>query len=230
MDAGVVVTIAAGNSGEIGAFDMSTGASGDNVVAVASINADIVGARQFIANFELDGKTNSTILGYRISDRVFPAGVAGWPVVPMTLDTTAENDTCQPLPANTPDLSKVIALVRVGGCEDYIKQRYLHAFKNVYALYYMDDSPVIDWSGAGFIDSTWGLISKAAGEAIVNTIKAGGNVTADFSLDQGNHYVGMIDTAGGKPSVFTSWGGLSLLSCFRYQGTTLGVFPYLHGQ
>jgi len=41
--------------------------------------------------------------------------------------------------------------------------------------------------------------------AIVNTIKAGGNVSASFDITT---YIAVDDPTGGRPSQFTSWGAL----------------------
>ncbi|KAM0327552.1 hypothetical protein ACHAQA_005843 [Verticillium albo-atrum] len=206
VDQGVVVTIAAGNSGDVGPFFASSGASGENVLAVASVDTAIVTARQFAGTFNLDGHSNRTILGYRPAEDKFPSELVDWPIVPITLNITVEGDGCEPLPEDYPDLSKTIPLVRIGGCETHEKQRWVQERGAQHILFYMDDRPVIGFSGFGWVQSQWGLLSKEAGEAIVKTVIAGGNVTADFSLDQDSNYVAMGNSGGGRPSTFTSWG------------------------
>ncbi|KAK1978215.1 subtilase [Colletotrichum cereale] len=207
VEQGVVVTIAAGNSGELGPFSFSSGAAGKEVLAVGSADASIVSARQFAGTFNLDGRSNRTILGYRPAQDQFPADIVGWPIVPITLDISVENDACQPLPEGL-NLTGTIPLVRFdAGCEDSVRQRWVQERGAKYMLFYITDRPIVGFSGAGWAQSIWGLLSKDAGEAIVKTVIAGGNVTADFSLDQNSNYVGMYNAGGGKPSVFTSWGG-----------------------
>ncbi|CRK13911.1 hypothetical protein BN1723_014015 [Verticillium longisporum] len=206
VDQGVVVTIAAGNSGDVGPFFASSGGSAEKVLTVASVEASVVAARQFAGTFHLDGHSNRTILGYRPAEDKFPSTVVDWPIVPITLNITVEGGACEPLPEDFPDLSKTVPLVRVGGCETWQKQRWVQERGAKHILFYMDDTPIISFSGFGWEQSQWGLLSKDAGEAIVKTIIAGGNVTADFSLDQDSNYVAMVNAGGGRPSDFTSWG------------------------
>ncbi|OLN85320.1 Minor extracellular protease vpr 5 [Colletotrichum chlorophyti] len=207
VEQGVVVTIAAANSGDLGPFFLSSGASGKEVLAVGSADPSVVSARQFAGTFNLDGQSNRTILGYRPAEELFPPEIVGWPIVPITLNISVENDGCQPLPEGL-NLTGTIPLVRFDeGCQDYVRQRWVQERGAKWMLFYLTDRPVVGFSGSGWAQSKWGLLSKDAGEAIVKTIIAGGNVTADFSLDQNSHYVAMYNAGGGKPSTFTSWGG-----------------------
>ncbi|KAK1689083.1 subtilase [Colletotrichum godetiae] len=207
VEQGVVVTIAAGNSGDVGPFFPSSGAAGKNVLAIGSADASIVSARQFAATFTLDGQSNRTILGYRPAEELFPAEILGWPIVPVTLNISVENDACSPLPEGL-NFTNTIPLVRFDeGCQDYVRQRWVQERGARFMLFYLTDRPVVGFSGSGWAQSKWGLLSKDAGEAIVKTVIAGGNVTADFSLDQSSNYVAMYNAGGGKPSQFTSWGG-----------------------
>ncbi|KAF6811570.1 serine endopeptidase (subtilase), partial [Colletotrichum musicola] len=205
---GVVVTIAAGNSGDVGPFFASSGAAGRDVLAIASADAAIVSARPFEGTFTLDGVSNRTILGYRPAEEAFPAEVAGWPVVPVTLSIDVEADACEPLPEDV-DFNNTVPLVRFDdSCEDWIRQRWVQERGARFMLFYLTDRPVLGHSGMGWAQSRWGLLSKDAGEAIVKTYIAGGNVTADFSINQDEvGIVAMRNSGGGKPSVFTSWGG-----------------------
>ncbi|KAJ5012814.1 Minor extracellular protease vpr [Colletotrichum sp. SAR 10_99] len=204
---GVVVTIAAGNSGDVGPFFASSGASGKEVLAIGSADASIVSARQFAGTFNLDGQSNRTILGYRPAEDLFPADIVGWPIVPVTLNISVENDACEPL-AEGINFNNTIPLVRFDeGCEDWERQRWVQERGAKFMLFYLTDRAVLGHSGRGWAQSRWGLLSKDAGEAIVKTYIAGGNVTADFSLDQNSNYVAMYNAGGGKPSTFTSWGG-----------------------
>ncbi|ERS98380.1 hypothetical protein HMPREF1624_05164 [Sporothrix schenckii ATCC 58251] len=205
VEQGVVVTIAAGNNGFEGPFFGSNGAAGDYVLAVASSEASTVVAPPFYATFNLNGLSNTTEVAYYPGLDVFPASVKGWPIVPLSLNKSVEDDACSSLPSTTQNLSAVIPLVRRGGCDFIVKQINLEEFGAQYILFYQDDEPLA--SPFSFFDtSLLGLIEKAAGEAIIDTVLAGGNVTADFSLDPNNNYVGMFNAAGGRPNDFTSFG------------------------
>ncbi len=205
VEQGVVVTIAAGNNGAEGPFFGSNGAAGEYVVAVASTEASTLVAPPFLATFNLSGATNATRLAYYPGFDVFPASVKGWPIVPLTLNTSVIDDACSPLPSTTPNLTNVIPLVRRGGCDFVDKQLNLEEYGAQYILFYQDEEELVapfSW----YWTSMLGLIEKDAGAAIVETVAAGGNVTADFSLDPNTNYVGMYNSAGGRPNDFTSYG------------------------
>lgn len=55
----MVVTIANGNSGAAGAFFGSTGSSGTNVLAVASVETEVYPASPFELTSTLDGETET---------------------------------------------------------------------------------------------------------------------------------------------------------------------------
>ncbi|PVH88760.1 subtilase [Cadophora sp. DSE1049] len=206
VDEGVVVTISAGNSGAAGPFFGSSGSSGKNVVAVASVDSENIAASPFNATFLLDGASNTTTAGYLPSTFYFPSSIVDWPIIPMTLDTTTAADACTPFPNGTPSLEGKIPLVRRGTCTFATKQANLHALGADYILIYNSAAALVTPSTDNY-DSLIGMITAEAGAAIIATVKAGGNVTADFSLNP-EMVVGLANAAGGRPSIFTSWGGL----------------------
>lgn len=125
-------------------------------------------------------------------------------MVPLNFNTTDPADGCQPYPDDTQRLEGVIPLVRRGTCTFAIKQQNLVALGAEYILIYNNESPLIT-PGTDDDVGLIGLITAEAGEAIIETIQAGGNVTADFSLNP-EAVVGLDYPAGGRPNVFTSWG------------------------
>ncbi|KAG6051429.1 hypothetical protein E4U17_006181 [Claviceps sp. LM77 group G4] len=58
----------------------------------------------------------------------------------MSLDYHVGDDTCQPLPANTPDLKKYLMLVRCGTYSYEDKLRNLVAKGALYVMFYNDES------------------------------------------------------------------------------------------
>jgi subtilisin family serine protease len=207
VDQGIVVTISAGNSGADGPFYASSGSSGKNVIAVASTVPTMAAAPPFTATFNLDGYSNTSTLGYFL-DANWPV----WnlpedlPVIPLSLDTTNPADACEPLPADTPDLSKGIVLIRRGSCQFAVKQANAAKFGAKRILFYNNDTPLTSPGGVDTSIPT-GMIEAKAGVAIIGTIKAGGNVTARFTIDESSGWVvGLQNSGGGLPSSFTSWG------------------------
>lgn len=80
VDEGVVVTIANGNSGEAGAFFGSTGSSGTNVLAVASVETETYPASPFeLTSMTVDGVAETVKV--RRSHPRFPTstGIAWFP-------------------------------------------------------------------------------------------------------------------------------------------------------
>ncbi|KAH8673435.1 peptidase S8/S53 domain-containing protein [Xylariales sp. PMI_506] len=204
VDQGVVVTIAAGNDGQDGAFDMSNGASGEHVLTIAASDPDEFPAQEFNANFILGGEINSTTIAYYGGSTTFPTTVVDWPVVPLTLNASVEADACSPLLNNTANMTGTIVLIRYGGCPLYTKHENIAAFSPQYILFYEDEGPYQN-PITGVTPGLTSAIEANAGAAIVNTILAGGNVTASFNVTDG-HYVGLYNAGGGRPALYSSWG------------------------
>lgn len=149
------------------------------MLAIASVEATSVAAPSFKATFTLDSFSNTTKIGY-LSNYVFSQYIDSLPIVPLTLDTSIADDACSELEGETRDFSNSIVLVRRGGCTFATKQANLEAYGGVYILFYTDDLPL----NIPLSDIYYGItamISSAAGEAIINTVKEGGNITTDFT-------------------------------------------------
>ncbi|KAB5586270.1 subtilisin-like serine protease [Coniochaeta sp. 2T2.1] len=207
VDQGVVVTIAAGNSGDDGPFFGSNGSSGKNVIAVASTDASVIAAPPFKATFSLDGTSNTSTLAYEPASGSDLWTISGLPIIPVSFDTTNPADACEPLPDTTPDLSGGIALIRRGTCNFAVKQANAAKFGAKYILFYNNENGPVN---PGLTDPAIpvALIEAKAGAAIIATIKGGGNVTADFPPPADSSWaVGFYNSAGGIPSEYTSFGG-----------------------
>ena len=211
VDAGLVVTIANGNYGTEGPFFASIGSSGQHVLGVASVEATVVAEPAFLATFNLDGQSNTTTIGYFDAYNPIPWTVNQWPVVPITLNTSAENDACEPLPEGKYNFTNKVVLARLGGCEGRTKQTNIQNAGGHYTLFYFDDTstemPSVSRVG-GFV----GMVEARTGKAMVETIMAGGSVITDFAtLSDETYFVGMPNYpnyGGGFANYFTSWGGL----------------------
>lgn len=210
VEQGVVVVIAAGNDGQSGPFDASNGASGINVLTIASAEPGLYPAQAFTASFNLDGTSNQTQVAYIPSTSIgsgnFPTTIVDWPIKPLTLNSSVESDGCTAPPADTPSLAETIVLIRTGGCTVSVKQDNLAAFNATSILFYNDDGPYVS-PETGSATVRTGAIEATAGKAIIDTILAGGNVTASFDAATG-HYVGLRNSAGaGRPARYSSFGG-----------------------
>lgn len=203
---GVIVTIAAGNDGQEGPFVASDGSSGHGVLAVASVEAEIVAEAAFLANITLENHTSSAAVGYYQGFQPVPYTYTGLPIYAVSLNTSSADDACQPLDV---DLTGKIALVRVGNCDGTVQQAHVQDAGAHLTLWYLADDPyaIPNYKVVGGFTAT---ISQASGEALVKAIAGGGSVVADFSTLSDDYFVGMINSAGtgGLPNYYTSWGPL----------------------
>ncbi|KAI1482852.1 subtilisin-like protein [Daldinia eschscholtzii] len=204
VDEGILVTIAAGNSGDQGPFYGSTGSSGTNVIAVASVETEVFPEFPFGANFTVNGVTNTTTLGYLPSTFYFPSKVVGWPIVPLSFNTSDPAEACEPYPEGTQNLTGKIPIVRRGTCPFTTKQGHLAALGAEYMLFYNNEAPLIQ-PGTTDEETLIALVVAEIGEAIINTYKKNGTVTADFSVNPENP-IGYANPFANKPDTFTQWG------------------------
>ncbi|KAL2210880.1 subtilase [Sarocladium strictum] len=204
VELGVFVSISAGNSGANGPFYGSSGSSGKNVIAVASIETELFPLSPFGATFTTDGDSNTVRIGYLPSTSYFPPSVKDWPIKPVSLNTAATADGCTALPSDV-SFEGSIALVRRGGCTFAEKQAILEARGAKYVLVYTNESPLTT-PATESTKSLLAMIAADSGEAIIEAIAAGGSVKADFSLNP-EEIVAVPHVTAGKPSIFTSWAG-----------------------
>lgn len=205
VDLDVVVTIAQGNKGAAGPFHGGTGSEGKNVLAVGSVKAQSGAMARFKATFwQPDGSKNTVGIGYMPGNGYW-GEPNGWRIVPMMLDINATDDACAPYPSGYANLTGLIPLVRRGTCSSDIKKSNLLALGAEFVLMYNDGREMTQPYTTDFSNYI-AIIDKDSGEAIVQTIAAGGEVTADFS---GGFvpYVSSPLTETNYPSDFTSWGG-----------------------
>ncbi|KAI1456396.1 subtilisin-like protein [Annulohypoxylon moriforme] len=204
VDEGILVTIAAGNSGSEGPVYGSSGSSGTNVLAIASVESNVFPEFPFGANFTLGGAVNTTTLGYLPSTNYFPSSVVGWPIVPLSYNTSDPAEACQPYPEGTQNLTGKIPIVRRGTCPFATKQGNLEALGAEYVLFYNNESPLIQ-PGTTDDSSLIALVVAEIGEAIIDWYKKNGTVTADFSVNPENP-IGYANTFANTPDTFTQWG------------------------
>ncbi|OAA50286.1 subtilisin-like serine protease PR1C [Metarhizium rileyi] len=210
VDKGVPCTLSAGNSGTAGIFFASTAANGRRVTAIASFDNVQTPTLFYQAKYQIDNGAD-TKFGY------VPSAVSEWdgvtlPVWASSLDPTVPNDGCDPFPANTPDLSKNIVLIRRGSCNFSQKVNNAVAKGAKYVVVYNNDAGAIpmDLTGvpAGAIKAA-SMVDRKIGETFVAALKAGKKLTLKMvSPENTDSEVGGSNNTvtGGALSVFTSWG------------------------
>ncbi|KAH8882151.1 putative minor extracellular protease vpr [Thozetella sp. PMI_491] len=205
VDQGVVVTISAGNDGSGGPYAASSGSSGEHVLAIASVQASTLAAPAvYFTTAAQDGSTNTSREAYNSVFEWPGSGADGLPIVPLGFDTTVTDEACHALPADTPDFTGKIVLVRRGGCNFYEKQMALMPFNATYILIYTDESPLTKPS-TPITSSLIAMVEADVGKAIIDAVQAGATVTANFTSDQAD-VIGVKNPYGGLASSYTSIG------------------------
>ncbi|RKL10753.1 hypothetical protein BFJ70_g16498 [Fusarium oxysporum] len=236
VEKGVPCTVAAGNSGDVGMFYASTAANGNKVMAIASYdNINSVSILN-ISHYTVDTSSKKIEFGAT-------AGIpAAWgnvtlPLWAPSLDTTITNDGCEPYPADTPDLSGYIVLVRRGSCPHVQKAqnaakagaKYFLVYNNAAGSNEIDDSEVEGILAAGMVSSTVGV-------KWIELLKQGSTVTLEMSDGSDGKVIveeSKNNVTGGGISTFSSWGPtweLDVKPQFGSPGgSILSTFPLKQG-
>lgn len=188
----------------------SSGSSGRDVLAVVAVDTSLIPAKPWHATFSTGNQTHTAQMAYIPPVNRPLWNVTDLPIWPLSLDTTNPSDGCKPLPDDTPDLSGVIVLVRRSlACIYYDVQANVEKFGARAVLFYNNDRRPFAHVANSVNKSLLGMIDAQAGAAIVEAVRMGGNVTADFTAPRDpNWAVGFRDgPAGGIPSSYSSWGG-----------------------
>ncbi|KAG9022637.1 hypothetical protein FS837_006245, partial [Tulasnella sp. UAMH 9824] len=170
---GVVVTVAAGNEGQYGAFTLRSPTTGKNVISVASVES----TQLFVQNIQLNNG-HLPIPYYSIEALDIPGS---WPIYATSQDTTVEADSCSSLPDSTPDLSKYVVLIRGGSCSADDKAANVKAHGAKYVLFYNDLDVPYYLETAELVAA---LISKEDGEYLADQFTHKVNVTVSFPQNQ----------------------------------------------
>ncbi|KAJ7733523.1 pyrolysin [Mycena metata] len=189
---GKIVTIAAGNAGDSGAWYSSNPGNAINAISVASSDSPIIP----LQSLTLQGPTHAPIVYFSS----VPLPVNGsLPLYATSKNTTVTDDACSPLPASTPNLSTFVVLVRRATCAVTVQLKHLAAF---------NASPCRN--GTGFTAAisvgnfTAALIQASDGVFLAQQLAAGTAVNVTFP--QEGALVQFPDPKGGLVSAFTSYG------------------------
>lgn len=116
----IVVTVSVGNGRAVGPFLSLAPASTMGVISVGAVNAEQVPA--FPAQVTSFG-TVLYLASKPLNTSSLPASDKGYRVYFTNTSSTVTNDACEALPAETPDLSALITVIRRGGCPINTKAR-----------------------------------------------------------------------------------------------------------
>ncbi|KAG6010944.1 hypothetical protein E4U21_002614 [Claviceps maximensis] len=207
VDKGVPCVISAGNDGNAGLFYLSSGASGKGVVAVGSHDNVVAPLVNYHSSYNINH-------GRKIDFIYTPGDSSIWgvsmPLYATSLDPHVTDDACKPLPANTPDLSKSIVLVRRGGCLFDDKIRNLVVKGAQYIIFYNDEPGTITVTldNPAVVKST-AMVSPEIGSDWVKLLKAGRKLTINVqSILTAKPVLSEVPNTvtPGAVSTFSSWG------------------------
>ncbi|KAI0802378.1 peptidase S8/S53 domain-containing protein [Xylaria sp. FL0064] len=207
VDAGVPCTVSAGNDGAYGLFYASTASNGKRVTSVAAVDNWITPVLLINSDFSVNGSDKETF-GYVVGDPSAWANVS-LPLWTPSFDTTEPAQGCEPLPADTPDLSGNIVLIRRGTCTFVEKATYAANAGAKYIMFYNNVDGAI---GPDVTDVTQiqgvGMTTAAQGVAWVEALAAGSEVVLTMA-DPETAPVTLIastnNLTGGAASTFTTW-------------------------
>ncbi|KAG6305678.1 hypothetical protein E4U45_008487 [Claviceps purpurea] len=239
VDKGVPCVVSAGNEGDQGIFYASSPADGQHVSAIASFDNVQKPSILHLSKYQVDDGLEQSF-GYvpsKLSNSWDGVNLPAWA---SSLDPTIKNDACAPFPANTPDLSKFIVLIRRGTCSFSDKAQNAIAKGAKYVLFYNDAPGVafevkLDAPAPGAISAA-SMVDAETGETFIKALKGGKKLT--FKMVGPNNAELRILTAnntmsGGAVSAFSSWGPtFEMRSKPQYGaigGTVLSTFPRAKG-
>ncbi|EEY23887.1 conserved hypothetical protein [Verticillium alfalfae VaMs.102] len=216
VDAGTMVTISAGNSGELGPFFGSSGSSGKFVLAVASVEADTYPAIPFEATYIRPGSndSNTTTFAYLPDYEPFPPTVRDLPMFALSLNASDVLVGCESLPANTRNLSNYVVLLPFlplsvnTNCSSYAKQRNVARFGARYILFFSPQGASLQQPGTGSDLTGVGILDYETAEFFLKAHRTGNRVLLNFSAESKANYVGISNAGGGVASYFTSQAAL----------------------
>ncbi|KAG6036043.1 hypothetical protein E4U41_005821 [Claviceps citrina] len=210
VEKGIPCVLSAGNAGSKGLFYASGAADGHHVTAIASFDNVNTPTIFHSAKYQIDNRPEQ-VFGH------VPSNIAKWdgvalPVWASSLDPTVKDDGCNPFPANTPDLSKYIVLIRRGTCsyDQKLGNAIAKGAKNaiVYnndvgaGAMYLNDTNTASLNAASMTDAETGvLFINALKQGKKLTLKMASAAHSDIFLANANNTL-----TGGALSTFTSWG------------------------
>ncbi|KAJ6587227.1 pyrolysin [Mycena vulgaris] len=192
---GRVVTIAAGNDGQDGAWYTSSPGGGIGAISVASVD-NIVSP---IQNATVQGVAHNPIPYFL----ALPLNVTGaLPIYATSTNISQTDDACSPLPDSTPDLSQYLVVVHRGTCLFMQKLANIAAKGGTVVAIYNSDTGAFSSISVGGYKAV--LIGADEGKFLVQQFIAGVNITVSFP--QSDAEFELPNPAGGLISAFSTIG------------------------
>ena len=208
VDQGVPCTVSAGNDGALGLFFGSTAAGGRGVAAIASFDNPVSPTLLSLSEFTVDGG-KAQDFGYTAASPAAWDGVE-LPLWAPDLDTSVPDGGCEPYPADTPDLSEHIVLIRRGTCTYVQKAQNAANFGAKYIVIYNNKPGTVEYDASSVpgIEAA-AMVTSEVGERWIKLLKDGSDVTLSVTGPETaeTQLISPInEVTGGALSYYTSWG------------------------
>jgi subtilisin family serine protease len=207
VEKGVPVTVAAGNEGNQGMFFAASGAVGKGVTAIASVENLVATIIVIRATFSVEDSPTEDF-GWTEGYPAF-ANVS-LPLYATSNDTAIDDDACNPLPDDTPDLSNYIVLIREATCLISEQGRNVADKGGKYVIMYsaLDSVPRPYLNDVSEILGAAG-VSREQGLSWVGLINSGKEISLDITEREASPSI-VIESPntrnGGLMSSTTTWG------------------------
>ncbi|XP_014555782.1 hypothetical protein COCVIDRAFT_38495 [Bipolaris victoriae FI3] len=206
---GVIVIVAAGNSGDQGLFQASSPAGGNGVAAIASYENTLAPVLLTQSSYSVSNETKQSFKWAPGK----PGNWTGADVLPLWTPPLNSNQTanaCGPISGNTTDLAGKVILLPFNDCVDSNVQSALKLGANYIMVSNKPNTnegninlePSPGFLGIGMVPATLGtkwFADLAAGKVV--TLDFTGFATSPVTLEQPPN-----NSTGGHVSSYTSWG------------------------
>lgn len=205
---GVICIVAAGNEGKEGLFYGADPSSAESVSSVASFQNIRTPVLVTEGTFEA-GDDDEESFGFHAGVPAAWSSTVSLPLYATSEDIKVADDACDPLPDDTPDLSKYITLIRRGSCSPVDQINHAVAHGAEYVILYNNEAGVADIVASETNILAVAMVEARQGESWARKLKAGIPVklrmvdpatSDDFLLSVENK------GDGGFPNSFTTWG------------------------
>ncbi|CUA76593.1 Minor extracellular protease vpr [Rhizoctonia solani] len=187
---GRIVTIAAGNDGQYGSWYASGPGTGRSVISVGSVDNTAL-------NLQNATVSNGRQVSYQSLEKL--AIPDGLPIYATSQDPTTATDACDPLPANTPDLSNYVVLIRRGTCTFVQKVTNAAAKGGRYFLIYDNKDQSLGAISTG--EYPGALITQADGLFLLQEA-----IPRNYTISFPNAPFNGANPSGGLMSSFSTYG------------------------
>lgn len=208
VEAGVPCTLSADNVGSNGLFFAASAANGKKVAAVGSVESTELPLLLLEASYSVGNSSPSQEFGWTAGNPSFPN--ITMPLWALAVNTNGSEHACEPLPVNTPDLSRYIVLVRQAPCSYSLQAENILAKGGSRMMVYGEthSTSLVYVADVKEMKSA-GMVTARQGAEWIDLLRRGKEITLNI-IDSAlaGHIIESAPNveSGGYVSTFSSWG------------------------